>query len=178
VIDVDLAHLEFKDVSLRRVSDGEYFGAALELLRASKYRCHVSMFLVDYHLEIDPVSRVDNLAIELAAAQWRGVDVKLLLGGSQTNQRLREAVLGSMARVASLGLSVRLASATGENSHVKLVVADDQALTGSHNWTRGMFGAETQDSVLFEHRTLAAALDAYFEGQWAAAESEDPRVSL
>jgi phosphatidylserine/phosphatidylglycerophosphate/cardiolipin synthase-like enzyme len=52
---------------------------------------------------------------------------------------------------------------------VKLVVADDHVLTGSHNWSGGAFEGQVQDSVMVTSPDLAAYLSAVFETQWSAA---------
>jgi phosphatidylserine/phosphatidylglycerophosphate/cardiolipin synthase-like enzyme len=61
---------------------------------------------------------------------------------------------------------------------MKLVIADNHILTGSHNWSRGMFGTETQDSVLLESPALAAALRVYFEETWLDATGDESDVSV
>jgi phosphatidylserine/phosphatidylglycerophosphate/cardiolipin synthase-like enzyme len=158
------------EVPLARVSDGNYYPAVLGLLRASTHRCCCSLFIVDHFLEGDPAARVDTVLTELASAHWRGIEVRLLIGGSRTNARIEKASLMADARARQLGIETRLASARkGLSSHVKLVIADDWVLTGSHNWSRAMFGAETQDSVLLRQPAVAASLGAYFDHQWAKA---------
>jgi phosphatidylserine/phosphatidylglycerophosphate/cardiolipin synthase-like enzyme len=154
-------------VPVRRVSDGDYFPVATELIRGCRRRCLVSMFIVDHAVRTDPTARLDGLLMELAAAQWRGVEVKLLVGGSRSNRSILEAALLAVARASELGIEVRLAAATPDNnSHVKLVVADDTVLSGSHNWSQGIFGAQIQDSVRLDDEALAGSLALYFDEQW------------
>ena len=84
-----------------------------------------------------------------------------------------------MAARADLGVDARLAAASPDrSSHAKLVIADDAVLTGSQNWSRGMFGEETQDSVLLHSPALAAALRTYFVDKWASVAREEYDVSV
>lgn len=169
----------FDGVSLSRVSDGAYASVVVELLRATRRSALCSLFIVDHALARDPMLRVDGVLVELAAARWRGVDARLLIGGSRTNHMIGRATLLAHARARELGIPCRLAAAgKAENTHAKLVVADDWVLTGSHNWAAGIFGDQTQDSVLLRGAALAASLGEYFERSWDAAPEGDYDVSL
>lgn len=161
-----------KDVPLRAVSDGDYLDHALRAIRHCKHRCLCNMFIIDYDLSNeDPRSSVfvyvDQLMIELAAAQWRGVDTRLLIGGSRTNPRIEDMGLLAQARARDLGIPVRLAAAVKDhNTHNKMLIADDQVITGSHNWAAGMLGEQTQDSVWLESAAVAGHLQQLFEELW------------
>jgi phosphatidylserine/phosphatidylglycerophosphate/cardiolipin synthase-like enzyme len=169
----------FPNVGITKVSDGEYYQTVIQLIRRSVGQCLCNIFIVDHDLLEDLDIRVDGLLLELANATWRGVDTKLLVGGSRDNSRIRGAGLLAWARARELGVDARLAAASRDNSsHVKLVVADAHVLLGSHNWSRGMFGAETQDSVLLESQAFAAAMSTYFAGKWAKAARDEYDVSV
>ena len=169
----------FADVGTRMVPDGEYHTTVIRLLRSSVGRCHCSVFILDHDLRKDIEFRVDGVLVELASAAWRGVDTKLLIGGSRRNREIRGAAMLAWARARELGIDTRLAAASKNNeSHAKLVITDRHVLLGSHNWSRGMFGAETQDSVLLEGPALAAALDTYFANTWMKAARDEYDVSL
>jgi phosphatidylserine/phosphatidylglycerophosphate/cardiolipin synthase-like enzyme len=171
---MDKSQTVINDVLVSRVSDGSYFPVAMELIRRAHRRCLVSMFIVDYDMLADPMARIDRLLVALITARWRGAEVKILVGGSRENGPILESAVLAVARAQQLGLDVRLAaSVAGNNSHVKLLIADDLVLSGSHNWSRGIFGSETQDSVLFDDGKMSALLASYFSEQWYTA-SEDP----
>nr|HET7860361.1 phospholipase D-like domain-containing protein [Caldimonas sp.] len=176
---MNLLHASFAKVACGMVHDGQYHPTVVRLLRNSESRCHCSVFIVDHDLRRDVEFRVDSVLVELASAAWRGVDVKLLIGGSRRNREIRDSALLARARARDLGIDVRLAAASKKNeSHAKLVVTDRHVLLGSHNWSRGMFGTETQDSVLLESSSLAAALDTYFAGSWLKAARDEYDVSF
>jgi len=176
---MNLLHASFPKVASAMVHDGLYHPTVVRLLRSSESRCHCSVFIVDHDLRADVELRVDSVLVELAGAAWRGVDVKLLIGGSRRNRQIRDAAMLAWVRARELGIDARLAAASKHNdSHAKLVVTDRHVLVGSHNWSRGMFGAETQDSVLLESAALAAALDTYFTGCWQKAARDEYDASL
>ncbi|MQA89791.1 MAG: hypothetical protein GEU90_06100 [Gemmatimonas sp.] len=162
-----------------RVSDGDYSEAVLRLIRSSVAQCLCDVFIIDHDLQRDLDVRVDRVLLELAAASWRGVDTRLLIGGSRDVPEIRGATLLAWERARELGVEARLAAASrGRSSHAKLVIADGSVLIGSHNWSRGMFGDETQDSVLLESPALAAAMRTYFNDKWTAVSRDDYDVSI
>lgn len=155
------------------VSDGEYNPALLGLLDSARMRLLCSLFIVDITATPNGGLMVDDLLMHLADARWRGVDVRLLVGGSRDNIALAEAADAARARARALGIDCRwLSSRNVRGSHAKLVIADDTVLTGSHNWSAGALSGEhqTQDSVMVASRDLAAVLAQRFEAQWQRAE--------
>ncbi|MGB5819760.1 MAG: phospholipase D-like domain-containing protein [Saonia sp.] len=159
--------ITFENVLLRPIIDGDYYESVLRAIRSSQHICYCSLFIVDYHLEEDRDLIVDTLLTEMSNADWRGVDTRLIIGGSRTNQQILDATLLAWARAKELGINVRLAAvAKNNNSHVKLAIIDDIVITGSHNWSEGMFGEQTQDSVLLRGTDLAVHLIDYFENHW------------
>lgn len=162
------------------VADQRYRDVLIGLIDHASARLLCSVFIVD----ITPTAptraavRGDELAIDdvlqrMAAAAWRGADVRLLIGGSRDNIALAEAAAAARTRAMALGLPCRwLTSHAVRGSHCKMVIADDNVLSGSHNWSSGaLIGTrQTQDSVLVASRDLAAVLAARFETQWSTAE--------
>jgi phosphatidylserine/phosphatidylglycerophosphate/cardiolipin synthase-like enzyme len=113
---------------------------------------------------------IGDLVESLEAAAWRGLDVRVLLGGSRVNMSIAETAAGSAKVLADRRIQTRWLSAHGvRGSHAKYVVVDDTSLLGSHNWSRGALTNQTQDSILVRSPDLAAYLTGYFNGQWARA---------
>jgi phosphatidylserine/phosphatidylglycerophosphate/cardiolipin synthase-like enzyme len=155
------------------VADGAYQKALVGLATQASRRLLCSIFIVDVSPGADRSLPVEEFLAALAEAAWRGVDTRLLIGGSRNNVALIEAAESGRARALSVGISCRwLTSRNVRGSHAKLVIADDGVLTGSHNWSAGAaVGSEqTQDSVLVRSPDLAALLAARFEEQWQRAE--------
>lgn len=169
----------FTDATARIIADAAYYSCALKLIRSCRHQCFSSMFIIDHALGTDRMLQIDTLLVELASAHWRGVETHLLIGGSRTNSRIRGSALLAQSRARELGINTRLASAVKNSpSHVKLLIADDWVLTGSHNWSRSMFGGQIQDSVLIQSITLAETLRGYFELQWEKIIPEGYDVSI
>lgn len=174
-----LFNASFDDVEFTPVPDGKYYPTVIQLISSSIHQCLCTVFIVDHDLDNDAEVRVDWVLLELASARWRGVNARLLIGGSRNNPEIRGAALLAKARADELGIDTRVAAFSKDDScHVKLVVSDNYILTGSHNWSRGMFGAETQDSVLLQSPALAAAMTVYFEEKWTKAAGHEYDVSL
>lgn len=168
-----------KDVSVEPVPDGKYYEVIIPIIRSCQDRCFCSIFIIDYDLDNDEQLRVDNILFELACAHWRGVETRLIIGGSRTNGSILDSALLAQARAKELNINVRLAAASQDNnSHVKLVIADDMVLSGSHNWSRSMFGGQIQDSIIAKSSTLSAWVSRYFENQWLNTPTEEYDVSI
>ena len=158
------------DARARLVSDADYLPVILDLVDRARATCLCSVFIVDLAPSRDRVLSVGEVLRALAAARWRGVDVRLLVGGSRENLEIAETADVARARALALGIPCRWAtSKPGRGSHAKFVVADDAVLTGSHNWSPGAFGGQVQDSLLLRSVDLAAYVASIFERQWATA---------
>jgi phosphatidylserine/phosphatidylglycerophosphate/cardiolipin synthase-like enzyme len=115
-----------------------------------------------------------RLSEALADASWRGVDVRVVVGGSRDNYQIAAIAAAARAVLADAGVPTRWLSARpGRGSHAKLIISDDFVLTGSHNWSPGAFdGSQVQDSVVVSSPSLAGALHMHvFEPQWLTAET-------
>lgn len=161
----------------RLVPDGAYAEELTRLIRLARERLWCSLFLIELNPQLDPQLRVPAVLRQLASAEWTGVDVRLLIGGSRSNLLIAEACATALIIARNLGIPARgLSGRDKRGSHVKLVVADDWVLTGSHNWSAGAFGDQVQDSVVIRSRDLASYLSNVFLAQWrrAAAQGVQP----
>jgi phosphatidylserine/phosphatidylglycerophosphate/cardiolipin synthase-like enzyme len=156
----------------RLVRDGEYPGEVLRMVAGARERVWCSIFLVELDPTRDPGLAVPRLIAALASAGWRGVDARLLVGGSRTNLAIGETAVAAVAHARGLGIPARTLGRPGtRGSHAKVVVADDLVLTGSHNWSPGSFGGgQSQDSVLVRSSDLAAYACGLFLDGWRRSE--------
>lgn len=162
------SRLAVEDAGVHLVGDGHYLEVVTGLARAARERLWCSVFIVELNASIDPEVRVPGLLSELAAARWRGVDVRLVVGGSRSNLEIAELAITALEIARRMRIPARcVQSRRMRGSHVKLVVADDLVLTGSHNWSPNAFTTETQDSILVRSPALAACLAEAFLAQWA-----------
>lgn len=154
------------DAQVALASDHSYEPLVTAMIGRARRRIWVNMFIVDF-ATFDPKLRVLGVLHELASAQWRGVDVRLLIGGSRTNLDLADNAATALAMARRLKLTSRWMTArNARGSHAKYVVADDEVLLGSHNWSPSSFANSTQDSIWLQSAELAAYLCDAFAAQW------------
>jgi phosphatidylserine/phosphatidylglycerophosphate/cardiolipin synthase-like enzyme len=155
---------------LALLGDSDYLPALHALLANARGRIDASLFLIDVRPGHGGATAADDVLEALAAAAWRGVAVRLLIGGSRTNLSILESCTAAAARARSLGVPVRLlATRAVRGSHAKFVIADDHVLLGSQNWSHGAFFEQMQDAVCLRSAALAAQLGTLFARQWARA---------
>ena len=156
--------------SIVQLNDGEYFPFLLGAIRAAKTRFWGTVFIVD--TLSDPAKQVRQLLRELAYAQWRFADVRLLVGDSPVEAI---SIGNEMSRRYgnSLGVPTR-SSVAGQGNlsrHSKYAVIDDDlVVVGSHNWTARAFSENREGSVAVHSRPLAQILAREFLSLWQKAE--------
>ncbi len=156
------------------VADAAYRQALQGLIASATARLLCSVFIVDTTMTRQRRLPVDDILQSLAEAAWRGVDARLLIGGSRDNIALAEVADAARTRAMAHGLPVRwLTSRKARGSHAKFVIADDAVLSGSHNWSPGALTGEqqTQDSLIVHSTGLCALLASRFETQWLRAQA-------
>lgn len=149
------------------IPDEKYYLTIKSLISKAKKSCLASLFIVDIKGHNDPDLKVYQVLKSLQAAIWRGVEVKLLIGGSRKNLLIAESA--QVARDVALSMEIDckwLTSQDVRGSHSKVVVIDDFVLCGSHNWSAPAFSGQIQDSILIESAALASYSRDLFEKQW------------
>jgi phosphatidylserine/phosphatidylglycerophosphate/cardiolipin synthase-like enzyme len=149
------------------ISDDAYRSTLEQLIDRAQRRCLCSVFIVDTAPRRDAKLLVNSVLMVLRGALWRGVDVRLLIGGSRTNLDIAGLAAAARRWANENGLPCRwLTAGPVRGSHRKIVVADNWVLTGSHNWSPGAFGGQTQDSILLASAGLAERAQHLFMQQW------------
>jgi phosphatidylserine/phosphatidylglycerophosphate/cardiolipin synthase-like enzyme len=125
------------------------------------------MFIIDLKSNCT-TNCVGEIIDDLEEAKWRGVDVRVLIGGSRSTFAIAEAAAIAHDHLSARAIPNRwLTSTKGERgSHAKTVVADESVLLGSHNWSPGAFHNQTQDSIRIVSPSLAEYFAERFERQW------------
>ncbi len=138
----------------RAVHDRELLPAALAALGAAEREIRVAMY-VAYADE-----PVEDLLDALEDAAARGVAVRFLADeeGEETE--------GIVDRLALAGVEAKLDD-PGVTLHNKLVVADDVAVVGSHNWTWSALEANHEGSALVADAEVAGWYASWFDAVWA-----------
>jgi phosphatidylserine/phosphatidylglycerophosphate/cardiolipin synthase-like enzyme len=155
-----------RDAEVALASDRDYEVLLTAMIRRARRRIRVSMFIVDL-VRYDPALRVLGVLHELAAARWRSVDVQMLIGGSRKNLDIAQSAATGLAVARRLVIPTRWMTARDvRGSHAKYIVADDEVMLGSHNWSPSAFASSTQDSLWLHSPELAAAMCDAFAAQW------------
>jgi phosphatidylserine/phosphatidylglycerophosphate/cardiolipin synthase-like enzyme len=153
------------------LSDSDYVPFALRAFGASRIRILASVFIIDPRVGDSPVPNVYNLLIACRDAMGLGADVRILIGGSRRNHQIGASAQLAWDLCRALGLDSRwLTAMETRGSHMKLVVADDTVIVGSHNWSAGAFGGQSQESIAIRSPSLAAVCAGTFENQWNRSE--------
>lgn len=149
------------------LSNADYLPFALEQFERARKRLWVSVFIIDTRVLKDPLRSVRGLVEHLCRAQWRNVDVRVLVGVSDTPE-IHIANTTSALYLKDRGLPVRhFHSAHQVSTHSKFVLVDDLLLVGSHNWTHAAFHLGEEDSLAVRSSELAVGLGQQFEQLWA-----------
>lgn len=149
------------------VTDRRYPKVLSSMVERARERVWASLFMVDLDVAADREHAVLGILNELAATQWRGADVRLIVSGSRDNLVIAEATATAVAVSRQMGIPTKwLGARARRGSHAKFVIADNEVLLGSHNWSPSAFLTSTQDSAWFESPSLAAYLCSLFAAQW------------
>lgn len=149
------------------VTDRHYPKVLAGMIQRAHTRVWASVFAVDLDPEADSNHLVLEILNELAAARWRGVDARLIVSGSRDNLIMAEVAATAVSVSRQMGIPTKwLCARNRRGSHAKYVIADDEVLLGSHNWSPSAFLRSTQDSVWQKSEPLAAYLCALFASQW------------
>lgn len=157
-----------KNCHVALISDDKYYSTIQKIIAESKETCFASLFIVELKSgSLDDDLKVYQVLKLLKEAQWRGVDVKLLIGGSRNNLIIAES--SEVARTVALNMGLEckwLTSVDVRGSHSKFVVADNFVLSGSHNWSAPAFTNQIQDSMLIDSDSIASYCQQIFLNQW------------
>lgn len=145
------------------------------LVGAAHRRVLAAVFIIDPRPEEDPDGTVRLVLDSLARARWRGLDVRVLVGGSARTPAIELA--GRVARryLEAAGVPCRqFVGKTGETSfHSKYLIVDDTVVVGSHNWTRRALLTDNELSLALTSPALAAALRFDFDQDWRRSDGGD-----
>lgn len=136
-------------------------------IAAAKLRIWASIFIVNPGIGQDLEERVRSLVQALGAKRHMGLDVRIVLGASKTNQDIQGANLVALRYLRSCGVPAKLYRAAKSSTHAKYVLIDeDLAVVGSHNWSHNAFSASAEDSLAIRSRDHVEALAREFLKVW------------
>lgn len=146
-------------VSITVLEDSAYYYMMLELIENANRSIYVVMYAMRLDLE-DPYDPVNVLAEALIGAEARGVSVSVLLENDVKSN------IAAYDYLKANNVSVAFDSRY-ETTHSKFIVLDEEiAVVGSHNWTEYGLWSNHEVSVLIEDTTTAAQLIWNFKIIW------------
>lgn len=162
------------------VCDDQYYQIVELLCLRARRRIFANLFIIDLLPSEETIeSMVANLLEIVRDARLRGVDVRLIIGGSKKNTDIQDKTEAALKHCQRLKIPCLLMSHTSDkNSHKKLVVVDDRVLIGSHNWSHGAFSGQIQDSVLLDDERLASYFADKIASEWRELNKEMENASI
>ena len=143
------------------MNNRDYYQVLHSALTHAEESIHVVMYLAKYYP--DEHSPVNLLLEDLVEAHSKGVDVRVLLEGS-------DSVLDTLAvnYLRSRGVPVNL-DPEEVTTHAKLIVLDGQAVVlGSTNWSNSALNSNNETNVEIKDPTIAQVCEDYFQALWEA----------
>ncbi len=137
----------------------DYLRRVERMFAGAKRRIWVMLFVI----RPDAGSPVDGLLSALADAKSRGVDVRVVLdrpradAGADERTRNREAATW----LTDHGIAVTWDEAE-RTTHAKVLLIDDRAIIGSHNWTRSALLLNRELSVVTTDRPVISGIEQAF----------------
>lgn len=154
------------------IPDRDYLSFVGMLFAAAERRCLVSLYLVAPSR--DREFFVSGLLMELAEANRRGVDARVIVGGAQASRTMLDLADAAQQRARLLNVPCRLlADIPRVAGHSTVVICDDEVVVGSQSWSGTGRNGQT-DSVYVTSGSLARALDKRFQQQWTSAVGAAP----
>lgn len=156
-----------KNVQVSHIADENYFSVVKSLLNDYRRLIWTSIFIVDLNTGDSNFMKVHELLVGIKNAHWEGSDVKLIVSGSKTNLSIANTSLAASYLIESMQLPHKiLMTKDKDTSHMKMLIIDDMVILGSHNWSPGSFGGQTQDSVLVKSKEFSSYCQMLFKHQW------------
>ncbi len=147
------------------INDRDFFYFARESIEAATRRVHVIEYMI-YNS-----GTVTDLLDALAEAAARGVEVRVLADeeGDETAAAL------SYMESASGGSLVGSLDSSSTTTHNKLIIADDVALVGSHNFSSSALGYNNEASMYVVDTQAVDYFERYFQALWLDSDA-DPQL--
>lgn len=146
------------------IGAGQYLARVGPVIDAAKSRIWVTMYQVGW--DDSSSSDIYRLVAKLAAAQARGVDVRVVLEDSDWNDDLDAANRAAAAELRDRNIDVRF-DAEATTTHAKMLIADDDAVAlYSGNWLYTGLENNHEAGAIVTDAALAAQAAAYFTGIW------------
>jgi phosphatidylserine/phosphatidylglycerophosphate/cardiolipin synthase-like enzyme len=154
-----------------RLANGDYFDFLSGQIQEARKRVWAANFIINPVVSNDPSLAVRGFLKRLAYAQWRNVDVRVLVGTSHVRD-IRVANHTARLYLTDLGVPIRsFIGKLSKSLHSKYVIVDDEVIVvGSHNWTPGAFGDHSEESLAIYSHEMNLILRDEFLANWSNSE--------
>lgn len=164
---------DFAPARVSLLKDSTYFDALIESIRSAQKSIWAHVFSFNLRPADDGELIVRSVARALGDAVSRGVQVRILLGGTAGKPlTLPAGNILAQRLLAGLGVECRtFRGADRDSSHAKYLLIDGHTLVcGSHNWSPRALSRGVDTAVAVRSRTVAAAAGLLFKAAWKRAE--------
>jgi phosphatidylserine/phosphatidylglycerophosphate/cardiolipin synthase-like enzyme len=148
------------------LQDRYYYDFLKHAIESAQYRIWASIFIINITREHDYRLEVRDLLKLLSYKRTLGLDVKVIIGESQT-PGIREANEIAESFLQAKRVPVKKYQGSKKSTHSKYVILDDDLIVlGSHNWTQNAFSKSEEDSVAIYSKNLNNELNYQFLATW------------
>jgi len=161
--------LDLEDGFTRVMTDGAFFGEALELIDSARESVRVVTYMLA--LGRDPDSQVRSLCRAIGRAVDRGVHVEFLLEQSDFAPHVNAMARYAARHLGALGVRAIRKDSIERITHSKMIIVDGRrVLLGSTNWQNSGRSCVHQVNVLTADAEATGKLSEYFDELFARAE--------
>ncbi len=163
------ASLSFHRSEVVALLDEDYGPAVVQQIRKAKSRIRCALYMARFDPRF-PNNREGSLLVELAAARRRGVDVSVILDGSDRPWEDAGSPMGVMKKEHTNSAAFKFLKRNGVNVvyesedallHSKLIIIDNEiSIVGSTNWTYSALAKNREASVIVRSAEVARAFGA------------------
>lgn len=146
----------------------DYYIFLLSAISQAKKRIWGNIFIIDVTVSSDQRLFVRKLINSLGFAKWRGVDVRIIVGKSESTPDIQIANTTSAQYMKLCNIDVKsFYNPKNQSTHSKYIIFDSEIIVlGSHNWTHGGFANHIEDSVAIRSLGLCKNLEVEFQNIW------------
>lgn len=150
------------------LSDSDYYDYLLEKIRSAQKNIDATIFIVNIRRYFDREKLVRNLLDELIYANWRGIDLRIIIGRSKNTPEIDIQCRVAHRYLQQNGVQVKFGNPSDDYSlHSKYVIIDDRlVIAGSHNWSSNAFSESDEDSVAIYSEDVTIKFKKEFEELW------------
>lgn len=146
---------------IERIDGRKYFPAVKKLISEAKKCIHIVMYIATYN-PYKPSSSSNQLLSELAAAQERDVEVKVILDQERPHSVRGHYNDPGYFFLKNSGCQVAYEEPS-RKTHPKLIIIDEKIVViGSHNWSDSAFKKNRETSVILRCPEAARGYIEYF----------------